>query len=79
MLESIKQTAPEAVVFTSISLRQSEDSDGSNTDTADETESSTLPELLTSFYDPSTINITNELQKKAYDLYKNYLHITTKI
>ena len=45
MLESLKNAAPNAIVFTSIDIWDS-DSNGSSTDTADETELNTLPELL---------------------------------
>ena len=81
ILESLKKVAPEAVVFTSISLWESDYSNGSDTDTADETELSTLPELLTSFFDPSAINIENkeELQKNQNLFTKTIYNVLHKI
>lgn len=78
VLESLKKAAPDAVVFSSISLWDT-DSDGSSTDTADENDLSTLPELLTSFFDPSAINIenTNVLKTKCDNIYSNYIKNST--
>ena len=71
-LDSLRKVAPNAAVFTSVSL-WTETSDGSNTDTADETEINTTPELLTSFFFPSTVNNSDteimEIGKKKYDDY----------
>ena len=86
ILESLREASPESVVFTSISLWEADDhtedyaddSNGSDTDTADESES--LPELLTSFYDPTAINIEDEeqLQSRAESIYNNYLKSSTQ-
>ena len=75
----VRLAAPNAVVFSSISLWYS-DSNGSSTDTADETELNTLPELLTSFFYLTAINIENSniLQLKANKCYENYLTHSTE-
>ena len=51
---------PKAAVFTSISKFVPEKIDHSDTDTADEDETNSLPEPLTSLYDPLTMNWSDE-------------------
>ena len=66
------------VIFTSIDLscfHDDSNSDDSLTDSSSETEETTLPEPLTSVYDPTAVNLSNEELKicctKAYEKYKN--------
>ena len=62
-LKSLKQHTPDAAVLTCVSLKlNSEDdfSSGEETGTCSETEETTLPELLTSFFDPCSANYTKE-------------------
>ena len=72
-LDSLRAIAPKAAVFSSISL-YAEESDGESTDTADEDDLNTLPELLTSLFDPTKINITDEkeLVRISGNLYEEY-------
>ena len=89
-LEKLRQIDSKAAVFTNISLFDDPAYD-SDTDTADEKEENTLPELMTSFYDPNAINYSKEkikefgmLQYEAYleicteNQYKNLTKLTTK-
>lgn len=79
-LEALKKIAPDAAVFNSISLWDDSSEEGSTTDTADETETNTLPELLTSFFDPSTINNTHaEVTELGEKLYNEYLKNCTQL
>ena len=56
-LENLKAIAPDAAVFTSISMWSDDDcEEKSDTDSADETRENSLPEPLTSLFDPSIIN-----------------------
>ena len=78
-LESLKKIAPKAAVFTSISILNDE-SEEYSTDTADETEINTMPELLTSFFDPSAINKTDdEIYNIGQKLYKQYQNSCTEV
>ena len=65
---SLRQYIP---VFTSISKFVPEKIDNSNTDTADEDETNSLPDSLTSLYDPLAINWSEKdiktLSKKIYE------------
>ena len=64
---------PKSAVFTSISNFVPEKIDNSDTDTADEDETNSLPEPLTSLYDPLAINWSEEdiktMGKKIYERY----------
>ena len=55
-IAELRSIVPKGVVFTSISKFVPEKIDNSDTDTADENETNSLPEPLTSLYDPLTIN-----------------------
>ena len=78
-LKKLHQENPPSAIFTSIDpscLHEYSNSDDSLTiDSSSETEETTLPEPLTSVYDPTAINLSNEeLQircTKAYEKYKN--------
>ena len=71
-LLELQKIAPTAVVFKSISLELSEHSDSEDTDTGDENEKSTLPDPLTSLYEPSLIN--NDISEEtSNNLYKTYV------
>ena len=72
-LRSIVPKAGCLLVFTSISKFVQEKTDNSDTDTADEDETNSLPEPLTSLYDPLAINWSEEdiktMGKKIYERY----------
>ena len=55
-IAELQSIVPKAAVFTSISKFVPEKIDNSDTDTADENETNSLPEPLTSLYDPLAIN-----------------------
>ena len=72
-IEELRFIVPKAAVFTSISKFVPEKIDNSDIDTADEDETNSLPESLTSLYDPLTINWSEEdiksMGKKIYERY----------
>ena len=72
-IAELRSIAPKATVFTSISKFVPEKIDNSDTDTADEDETNSLPEPLTSLYDPLAINWSEEdiktMGKKVYERY----------
>ena len=77
-LKKVYQENPASAIFTSIDpscFHEYSNSDDSSTDSSSETEKATLPEMLTSVYDPTAINLSNEELKircaKAYEKYKN--------
>ena len=78
LLKSLKEITPNAAVLTCVSLQLDDESsacqDDEDTDTASETEENTIPELLTSFFDPCSINYSEqeiiELGEKSYESYK---------
>ena len=77
-LEKLREIDSKAAVFTNISLFNDPAYD-SDTDTADEDENNTVPELLTSFFDPSAINYTKEKVKKLGIIqYKKYVEMCTE-
>ena len=77
-IKALKKIAPHAVVFSSISQYEGS-SDESSTDTAEETDTTSLPELLTSFFVPSAINETaTEIKECGEKLYKEYLNSCTQ-
>ena len=55
-IAELRSIVPNAAVFTSISKFAPEKIDNRDTDTADEDETNSLPETLTSLYDPLAIN-----------------------
>ena len=67
-----KRAAPNAVLWKNTSMKF-EDSDDELTETADETEDFSLPEPITSMYDPSAINMNPEdiinFSEKKYHCY----------
>ncbi|XP_057298496.1 uncharacterized protein LOC130629359 [Hydractinia symbiolongicarpus] len=74
ILKELKQITPYTAVLTCISLKFRDDpSSGEDTDTAYETEENTVPELLTSFFDPCSVNYSEQKISQVCDkLYKNY-------
>ena len=72
-IAELRYIEPKAAVFTSISKFVPEKIDNSDTDTADEDETNSLPEPLTSLYDPLAINWSEEdiktMGKKVYERY----------
>ena len=77
-LKKLHQENPASAIFTSIDpscFHEYSNSDDSLTDSSSETEETTLPEPLTSIYDPTATNLSNEELKtrctKAYKKYKN--------
>ena len=72
-IAELRSIAHKAAVFTSISKFVPEKIDNSDTDTADEDETNSLPEPLTSLYDPLAINWSEEdiktTSKKIYERY----------
>ena len=59
MLRELKQILPKAALLTSVSSDfavPDSESEGESTDTADESEGNTIPELFTSFFDPASVN-----------------------
>ena len=72
-IAELRSIVPKAAVFTSISKFVPEKIDNSDTDTADEDETNSLPEPLTSLYDPLAINWSEEdiktMGKKIYERY----------
>ena len=72
-IAELRSIVPKAAVCTSISKFVPEKIDNSDTDTADEDETNSLPEPLTSLYDPLAINWSDEdiktLGKKIYERY----------
>lgn len=71
-LQQLKKIAPKAAVFFSIA-ESDEDTDSSGTDTGDEDEQNSIPEPLTSLFQPSAINDTKEeLEHHTKKLY--YFH-----
>ena len=72
-IAELRLIVPKAAVFTSISKFAPEKIDNSDTDTADEDETNSLPEPLTSLYDPLAINWSEEdietMGKKIYERY----------
>jgi len=79
ILRSLQKITPNAAVLTCVSLKLNSDESSSDneeeTDTASETEEKSIPELLTSFFDPCSVNYTtekiNEVGKKLFQNYKN--------
>lgn len=77
--KSLKSEVTDACIFKCIDgfINESKDSD-SETDTADEDETSSLPEPLTSLFDPSVINKNREqlidVSKSYYETYKNSIY-----
>ena len=72
------QENPASAIFTSIDpscFHEYWNGDDSSTDSFSETDETTLPEKLTSVYDPTAVNLSNEELKirytKAYEKYKN--------
>ena len=77
-LKKLHQENLASAIFTSTDpscFHEYSNSDDSFTDSSPETEETTLPETLTSLYDPTAINLSNEELKirctKAYEKYKN--------
>ena len=79
-IKALKKIAPDAVVFSSISQYDDERStDESSTDTAEENDCTSLPELLTSFFVPSAINeTTTKIKEYGEKLYSQYLNSCTQ-
>lgn len=76
-IAELKEIAPKAALLTSISWWLEENILNSETDSADEVESNNLPEPLTSLYDPSLINETEQIIKeKSKKKYNEYLNTT---
>lgn len=80
-LKSLKEITPDAALLSCCSVKLNSDqsdssssSSGEETDTAYETEENSIPELLTSFFDPCSVNYSNEkineLGLKLYNEYK---------
>ena len=78
LLKSLKNHTPKAAVLTCVSKNLNSDdeltvSNDEETDTASETEENTLPELLTSFYDPCSVNYpTEKITEIGKNKYNNY-------
>ena len=77
-LKKLHQENPAYAIFLSIDpscFHEYSNSDNSLTDSSLETAETTLPESLTSVYDPTAINLPNEELKvhctKVYEKYKN--------
>ena len=77
-LKKVHQENPASAIFTSIDpscFHEYSNSDDSSTNSSSETEKTTLPEMLTSVYDATAINFSNEELKfrcaKAHEKYKN--------
>ena len=71
-ITELKKIAPKAALFKSISLWDSEESDGSLTESGDENENNILPEPLTFLYNPSLINEPAvEKFESCFDQYLN--------
>ena len=77
-LKKLHQENPASAIFTSIDpscFHEYSNSDDSLTDSSSETEETTLTEPLTSLYDPTAIDLSNEELKiccaKAYEKYEN--------
>lgn len=73
-LDKLRQIAPDAVIFKSISLWLDDDQNrNSDTDSANENEQNSLPEPLTFIYEPTAINKTDAEVKniavKNYEIY----------
>ena len=72
-IAELRSIVPKAAVFTSISKLVPEKIDNSDTDTANEDETNSLPAPLTSLYDPLAINWSEEdiktMSKKIYERY----------
>ena len=66
MLRELKQMSPKAGLLTCVSIKldSETESEGESTDTADESEGNVIPGLLTSFFDPCSINYSTEKLKK---------------
>ena len=81
MLKELREISPKAALLTCVSLDMSDSdmSENESTDTAQESEENTIPELLTSFFDSYSVNYTQEKLKETCDkIYKNYLQVTTE-
>ena len=73
-IAELRSIVPKAAVFTSISKFVSEKIDNSDTDTADEDETNSLPEPLTSLFDPLAINWSEEdIKTMARNIYERYI------
>lgn len=71
-LKELKKIAPKAAVFSSIA-ESDEGTDSDGTDTADEDEQNSVPEPLTSLFQPAAINDTKEeLENRKMKLYYLY-------
>ena len=73
-LKTFHKIQPDAAIFTAIDPVKFIDYDSSETDTSSETDETTLPEPLTSLYDPTTINLEKEeitnVCQSVYEAYK---------
>ena len=70
-LKKLHQENPASAIFTSINpscFHEYSNNNDSLTYSSSETEETTLPELLTSVYDPTTINLSNVLHKSVWEI-----------